>query len=214
MLYDAEYRKPLRLAAAIGLGVWILVQVVSYLILKEKIYLWHVGIMVLEALTALVILRGERAFLTAVPVMVLAIWEAVLFFVSDPAALRFSTPHFLSLIVMAILFVMSMVGEVPEMQKRIVVFFFVLLACWGYDIALAISGALGEMSVTKILDLIMVPLTYGLCSAWAAFPRIYHTLSEEEIEKKIEQYQKLLSTGMLSPKEYKASVRRLLKKRK
>ena len=214
-MFEIVYRKKLRIAAAAALSLQILYQLVCILFFKEHTFDWNYIILLMEAAGVAVLWRGERSFITALPFLALCIFKVFLSYGNDDAMRHFSSLHLLSTILVAIIFVLSMAGRMYEHKTKLAFLFLCVLAVWGYDLFLLTIHAADEVATTlmAVRMRVLFPLSSGLCAAWAAFPTVTHNLSEEEVEAQIVSLQKLLTTGMISEKEYRQSVKQLLKKK-
>ena len=214
-MFRVEYRKPLRIAAMAAMALKILYQLVCVVFFKEALPLWAIGILVMEAFAILMIHRNQRDFLTALPWVLLAGLENVLFFSSDSAMLTTTSFHLMTTIVLAIHFILSMAGRMYEHRTKLVFILVLLIASWGYDLFLAMVNIpeMGPFDLTDIRILFLCPIAFGLSAAWAAFPRMVHDLSDEEIEEKLEKNKQMVATGRMSIAEYNEEAMLLVKGR-
>ena len=207
--YDIVYSKFLRLAAIGMFLVKTLFQIVAMVFFQEVPNLYAIGIMVLELAAAFVLYRGERSFLTMLPFLGIAVLENLLFFCSVDLA-GTSNLHILSTILVAFIFVFSMVGRMYENRVKLIVIFFLLVAVWGYDIFVFFKGD-KPLDLAFVRVLFLLPVAHGLAAAWASFPSFRHHLTAEEVEERLEQNKTMLTTGMISVKEYRNTMNMLLK---
>ena len=209
--YDIVYSKLLRLAAVTALCAKLLLQLAAVIVFKESLPLFSIAVMVLEAAAAFVLYRGERSFITALPFLLIAVLENVLFFctIDLPAS---SGLHLVSLILIAIVFLLSMAGRMYENRTKLMFIFVLLVAAWAFDLFVtykAIADTPLDLAIIRVR--FVLPVAYGLAAAWASFPRYRHHLTEEEVEERLEQNKTMLTTGMISVKEYKNTMNMLLK---
>jgi len=212
-MFQIEYSRPLRLAAAGAMALKILYQLFCVAFFHEALPIWTILILPLEGLVIFVMCRGRRDFITVLPFLAIAILENVLFFSSDDAMLSTTSLHLLTTILITILFVFSMVGRMYEHHNRPIFMMALLVAAWGYDLFLAIvnSTEFGHLDLLDVKILILDPAAYGLCAAWASFFRMVHDLTEEEVKAKILANEKLVKTGNLSVREYNKAATLLMR---
>ncbi len=212
-MFQIEYPKPLRLAAAAALALKILYQLACVVFFQEALPLWAILIVLLEGFAIFALCRGERDFVTVLPFLGIAILENVLFFSSDGAMQATTTFHLATTIILAILYILSMVGRMYEHRRKFIAILAILVAFWAYDLFLAISNSpeFGPLDLLDLRILILDPIAYGLCAAWASFPRMVHDLTEEEVEAQLEANEKLVKTGRMSVFEYNEEAELLLK---
>lgn len=212
-MFQIEYSGPLRLAAAGALALKILYQLFCVVFFREALPIWAMLILLLEGLAIFVMCRGSRDFITVLPFLAIAILENVLFFSSDGAMLLTTSLHLLTTIVITILFIFSMVGRMYEHYKKLIFIMVALVAVWGYDLFLAVlnSPEWGSLDMLDVRILILDPIAYGLCAAWASFPRMVHDLTEEEVKVKIQTNENLVKTGKMSVYEYNEEAALLIK---
>jgi len=215
-MFQIEYPRPLGLAAAAALALKILFQLVCVVFFHQALPLWAVLILLMEGFAIFVMYRGERDFLTVLPFLGLALLENILFFSSNAAMANTTTFHLMTTIIMAILFVLSMVGRMYEHRTKLVFILLILVAAWGYDLFLAISNipTYGPLDLVDVRILILDPIALGLCAAWASFPRMVHDLTDEEIEAQLEANENLVKTGKMSVYEYNEEAALLMKGRR
>ena len=209
--YDILYSKFLRFAAVVTLCLKVLFQLTAILVFREAFSLYAGITMVLELASAFVIFRGERSFVTALPFLGIAVLENILFFCSID--LPGSTAmHLLGLFLVALLYILSMAGRMYENRGKLIFIFVLLIAAYIGGMFIAVKG-LDENPLTAAMVRItfLEPVVYGLAAAWASFPRFRHHLTEEEVEERLEQNRTMLTTGMISVKEYKSTMNMLLK---
>lgn len=214
-MFRIEYRKPLRLAAMIAMGLKILYQLFCVVFFREALPLWAIGVLAVEIFAICMIYRNQRDFFTALPWVLLAVLENVLFFSSNSAMQTTTSFHLMTTIVLAIHFIFSMAGRMYEHRTKLVFILVLLIASWGYDLFLAIfnSPEFGPLDLVDIRILILCPVAFGLSAAWAAFPRMVHDLSDEEIAEKLEKNKQMVATGRMSIAEYNEEAMLLVKGR-
>jgi len=212
-MFQIEYPKPLRLAAAGALALKILYQLFCVVFFHEALPLWAILLLLMEGFAIFAMCRGERDFVTVLPFLGIAILENILFFSSDGAMLSTTSFHLVTTIVIAILFIFSMVGRMYEHRHKLIFMLALLVAAWGYDLFLAIfnSPELGPLDLLDVRILLLDPVAYGLCAAWASFPRMVHNLTEEEVEAQILANENLVKTGKMSIYEYNEEAALLMK---
>ena len=209
--YDIIYSKFLRLAATVALGVKILFQLVAILVFKEEFSLWLGIMMALDAAAALLIFKGDRSFVTALPFLGAAVLDNILFFCSID--LPGSTAmHLLGLFLMALIFILSMAGRMYENRGKLIFIFALLIAAYAGGMFIAVKGlAENPLTVSMVRVTFLEPVVYGLAAAWASFPRFRHHLTPEQVEERLEQNRTMQTTGMISVKEYNTTASMLLK---
>ena len=209
--YDIIYSKFLRLASVIALGIKILFQLVAIFVFKEAFSLWGGIMMALEAAAIFVICKGDRSFVTALPFLGAAVLDNILFFCSIdlPGS---SAMHLLGLFLMALIYVLSMAGRMYENRGKLIFIFALVVAAWAVGMFVAIKG-LDEnpMNTAMMRVTFLEPVAYALAAAWASFPRFRHHLTAEQVEERLEHNRTMLTTGMISVKEYKTTMNMLLK---
>ena len=172
-MFRIEYRKPLRLAAMIAMGLKILYQLFCVVFFREALPLWAIGVLAVEIFAICMIYRNQRDFFTALPWVLLAVLENVLFFSSNSAMQTTTSFH----------------------------------------LAIINSPEFGPLDLVDVRILILCPVAFGLSAAWAAFPRMVHDLSDEEIAEKLEKNKQMVATGRMSIAEYNEEAMLLVKGR-